>query len=211
VELAHPQEAAANPELRRVLQEWLNSRRLPPLEFLVEPDVLDGVVSERIIFVAKRNGVSIAYLVASPIVARQGYLVELVARSRSAPNGVSELLIDAAMQRFAENDKLYATLGLVALASAAEPEIRQNPFWLRSLMRLARLHANRFYNFQGLEQFRVKMSPCQWEPIYAISNEQRFSASTLYGMGAAFSGTSPWLAVGIGAVKAIREEVRRYR
>ena len=54
---------------------------------------------ERMVLVAKRNSTPIAYLVASPIAARQGYLVELVARSRSAPNGVSELLIDAAMQR----------------------------------------------------------------------------------------------------------------
>ena len=211
VEAAVPDEAAGDPELRRVLREWLSARSLPPLEFLVEPDVLDGVVSERMILVAKRNSTPIAYLVASPIAARQGYLVELVARSRTAPNGVSELLIDAAMQRFAEEDRLYATLGLVALASAAEPGIRENPFWLRSLMRFARLHANRFYNFQGLEQFRVKMAPCDWEPIFAISNEQRFSALTLYGMGAAFSGISPWLAIGIGAMKAVREEIRRYR
>jgi hypothetical protein len=30
-------------------------------------------------------------------------------------------------------------------------------------------------------------------------------------MGAAFSGISPWLAIGIGAMKAVREEIRRYR
>ena len=47
-------------------------------------------------------------------------------------------------------------------------------------MYFARAHANRFYNFWGLEQFRVKMSPKGWEPIYAISNEPRFAASTLY-------------------------------
>ena len=100
------------------------------------------------------------------------------------------------------------TLGLVALAKAADAEIQANPLWLRALMQFARLHANRFYNFRGLEYFRVKMAPGRWEPLYAISNEPRFSVRTLYNVGGAFSGISPWLAIGIGAGKAIRQELR---
>ena len=75
-------------------------------------------------------------------------------------------------------------------------------------MQFARLHANRFYNFKGLEHFRVKMSPLAWETIYAISNESHFSISTLYSIGAAFSGIPPWHAVAIGVTKAIRQEFR---
>lgn len=203
-----PDQAAGNSELRGVLREWLNTRRLPPLHFLVEPTLLEGVVDDRVILTAARHGTVVAFLVASPVAARMGYLVELVARSPEAPNGASELLIDAAMRYFARNGRSYATLGLVALASAAESEIRNNPWWLRSLMQFARLHANRFYNFRGLEQFRVKMAPSRWDPVYAISTERRFSTRTLYSIGAAFSGIPPWLAVGIGAVKAVRQEWR---
>ena len=208
VEALSPEDAAKDPELRRVLREWLGARRLPALHFLVSPDVLEGDLSERVVLVARHKGDVVAYLVASPVVAREGYLVELLARSPSAPNGTSELLIDAAMRRFAENGKSYATLGLVALSSAAAIGIRRNPFWLRSLMQFARIHANRFYNFRGLEHFRVKMLPRSWEPVYAISTERHFSPRTLYSMGAAFSGISPWVAIGIGIVNAIRQEVR---
>jgi phosphatidylglycerol lysyltransferase len=207
VEEVAAEDAAKSPELQRVLRQWLNARRLPPLQFLVAPNVLDGEVRERVVLVARRNGVVIAYLVASPVVAKEGYLVELLARSPVAPNGTSELLIDAAMQRFARDGRSYATLGLVVLASAAEGGIRGNPFWLRSLMQFARMHANRFYNFRGLEHFRVKMAPRTWEPVYAISTEQRFSPRTLYSLGAAFSGIPPWLAIGKGVVNAVRQEI----
>ncbi len=47
---------AASPELRQVLREWLNARQLPPLHFLVEPNVLDGVVQDRIVIAARREG-----------------------------------------------------------------------------------------------------------------------------------------------------------
>jgi phosphatidylglycerol lysyltransferase len=202
------QDAPRDPELRRVLQQWLEGRRLPPLHFMVEPNVLDGVLTDRIILMARLRGAPVAFLVASPAAARQGYLVELLARSPAAPNGSSELLIDAAMRRFADEGSEYATLGLVALAHAADQQIRSNPAWLRMMMYFARAHANRFYNFRGLERFRVKMAPDRWEPVYAISNEPGFPVRTLYAMGAAFSGIPPWAAIAIGVAKAVRDEFR---
>ncbi len=209
VDAAGSETAARDAELRPVLDEWLRGRTLPPLHFLVESEILDAATEDRVLLVARRCGVAVAFLIASPIAARNGYLIELVARSRAAPNGTVELLIDAAMHRFAAESREYLTLGLVALAHAADPEIRRNPLWLRGLMRFARAHANRFYNFRGLEHFRTKLAPDAWEPVYAISNEHRFSLPTLYAIGAAFSGIPPWMAIGIGVVKAVRTELRR--
>jgi phosphatidylglycerol lysyltransferase len=192
-------------EIRRTLQEWLQSRRLPPMHFLVEPEVLSGVVDDRILMVARRKGRIVAFLVASPVTGRNGFLIEELARSPRAPNGTSELLIDAAMNRFAEAGCTYATMGLVALADGTTGG---NPLWLRGLMHIARAHANRFYNFRGLERFRAKMHPAHWERLYAISNERRFSPQALYAIGGAFSGISPVRAIGIGVLKGAREELR---
>ncbi len=172
VEEMNPHEAALDPEIATVLQSWLRSRGLPPLHFMVEPDVLRGALDERLVFVARRRGRIIAYLVASPIPGRDGYLLEELARSRHAVNGATEVLIDAAMRRFAAEGRTYVSMGLVALAHNS---FRDNPWWLRSLMSVARAHANRFYNFRGIEQFRAKMSPARWEKIWFISNERRFS------------------------------------
>ena len=204
VESADPVRDAADPELRAVFEEWLEGRPLPPLRFLAAPDILRAGARDRVLLVARRHGRAVAFLAASPIAARNGYLIELLARSRSAPNGTSELLIDSAMRRFAAERRGYLTLGLVALARAADREMRGNPLWLRAIMRFARAHANRFYHFRGLEHFRTKLAPRGWEPVYAISNEKRFSARTLYSMAAAFSGMPPWLAIGIGAAKSVR-------
>jgi phosphatidylglycerol lysyltransferase len=208
VEAVGIERAAKDPDLHHVLQQWLSGRSLPPLHFLTEPNVLDGVLTDRIILLARRRGTPVAFLVASPARARKGYLVELVARSAAAPNGTSELLIDAAMRRLADEGCEYVTLGLVALAHAADEEMRGNPAWMRVMMYFARAHANRFYNFRGLERFRVKMAPERWETIYAISNEPQFSVPSLYAMGGAFSGIPPWAAIAIGAAKAVGAEFR---
>jgi phosphatidylglycerol lysyltransferase len=196
--------AASDPELAGILNEWLAQRCLPPLHFLVEPEVLRGEVEDRVVMVARRDGRQIAYLVASPIAARKGYLIEEIARRHDAPNGTSELLIDAAMRRFAADRREYVTLGLVALARNV---FRESPLWLRGLMYFARAHANRFYNFRGLEYFRAKMHPARWETIYLISREPRFSFRTLYAVGGAFSGISPLRAVGLGIARAARDEI----
>jgi phosphatidylglycerol lysyltransferase len=192
-------------EIRRTLAEWLQSRRLPPMHFLVEPEVLAGVVDDRILLVARREGRIVAFLVASPVTGRNGFLIEELARSPRAPNGTSELLIDAAMNRFADAGCTYATMGLVALAQGTTGG---NPLWMRGLMHIARAHANRFYNFRGLERFRAKMHPASWEKLYAISNERRFSPQALYAVGGAFSGISPLRAIGIGVLKGAREELK---
>ncbi len=206
IESMSPAAGARDAEISRTLSEWLDSRRLPPMHFMVEPDVLSGVTDDRLLFVARREERIVAFLVASPVVARNGYLVEELVRSPRAPNGTAELLIDAAMARFAELGCTYVTMGLVALASGT---VLENPFWLRSLMYIARAHANRFYNFRGLERFRAKMHPAYWEKIYAISNERRFSPQALYAVGGAFSEISPVKAIGLAVVKGAREEIGR--
>ena len=211
IERTPPELAAADPALRRVLSEWLQTRTLPPLHFLVEPCTLDGEIADRLILIARRDGVPVAYLVASPVTARNGYLVEQVARSPRAPNGSSELLIDSAMRIFAGEGRTFATLGLVALASSVQDEIAANPVWMRLMMTIARAHTNRFYNFRGLEHFRMKMAPRTWETIYAISNESRFSIMSLYAIGEAFAGIAPWRAVSMGVLRAIVQEVRNGR
>lgn len=200
--------AAADEEIHSILRQWIAARHLPPLHFLVEPNVLGGVLTDRIVLAARQQARPVAFLVASPIRAKAGYLVELLARSPHAPNGSSELLIDSAMRHFAAEGCRYATLGLVALAHAAGQDIQKNPAWLRTLMYFARAHANRFYNFRGLEHFRLKMHPDRWETVYVVSNERRFSARTLYAAGAAFSGISPLIAIAIGLRKAAAAEFR---
>ncbi|NTU82184.1 MAG: DUF2156 domain-containing protein [Chloroflexales bacterium] len=61
-----PDRAAQEPALRRCLDEWLATRGLPPMRFLVAPDTLAAPHDHRVL-VAQRDATVLAYLVATPI------------------------------------------------------------------------------------------------------------------------------------------------
>ena len=191
--------------LRRILDEWLTTRGLPPLHFLVEPETL-AQLDDRLVFVASRGGEPIAFLVASPVPARRGWLIEQIVRGRAAVNGTNELLVDTSIRAMADASAEYVTLGLSPLsvhASGAE----ENPLWLRALLRWVRAHGRRFYNFEGLDQFKSKFAPERWEPVYAIANA-RFTIRTLHAIAQAFSGGSPTWLVMRSLGRAVRTEFR---
>jgi phosphatidylglycerol lysyltransferase len=183
-------QAAASSELARCLSDWLRTRGLPRMRFLLEPEALARCDDQRV-FVAEREGRSVGYLVASPVPLRQGWLIEQIVRGVSAPNGTAELLLDAAMRDLAESGAAYATLGLSPLSSRSGIPLLPQPAWVTWLLRAVRLWGARFYNFDGLDSFKAKFRPERWEPIYAVANESRVSLRALYAIGGAFSGTSP--------------------
>jgi phosphatidylglycerol lysyltransferase len=206
ISLVGPASAAVSGPLRRILGEWLGTRGLPPLHFLVEPETLERLADRRV-FVARRGDREIAFLVASPVPQRDGWLIEQIVRGREAVNGTNELLVDFAMRTFAAEDARYVTLGLSPLSPHVAPE-RVNPMWLRLLLGWVRLHGRRFYNFEGLDRFKAKFSPDRWEPVYAIAAEPRFSVRSLHAIAAAFSGGSPELLVARALWRAVRTEMR---
>ncbi|HET7458772.1 MAG TPA: DUF2156 domain-containing protein [Gemmatimonadaceae bacterium] len=214
-----PAAATDSPELRRVLAEWLSTRGLPPLHFLVEPETL-ARVEDRRVFVAERTAAGgdaaepVGFLLASPVPQRNGWLVEQIIRGHRAPNGTNELMVDAAMRALAASGADYVTLGLSPLSTRAtvdaeDDDAPPHSLWLRVVLAWTRLHGRRFYNFDGLDAFKAKLHPDAWEPIFAISIERRFSVRTLYAIAAAFSAGSPVLLVARAVWGAVRAEVKR--
>lgn len=199
--------ASRNPELLRCLREWLATRSFPTLHFLVEPMTLERLYDRRI-FVAERQNEVIGFVVASPIPQRDGWLIEQIIRGRNAVNGTSELMIDAAVRALAAGGCEFLTLGLSPLSRRAVVQAEPSPFWLRILLKWVRAHGRRFYNFDGLDAFKTKFHPESWEPVFVISNQARFSPFTLYAVGAAFTQSSPILAVGRAILDAVRTELR---
>jgi phosphatidylglycerol lysyltransferase len=114
--------------------------------------------------------------------------------------------MDSAVRALAADGAQYVTMGLVPLSTQFSPP-RPNPAWLRVLLAWIRAHGRRFYNFRGLDAFKSKFHPQEWEPIYAISNEEKFSPRVLYAIAAAFSDDPPWLAVMRGMGKALHQEI----
>jgi phosphatidylglycerol lysyltransferase len=198
--------AGGHPELRRCLSEWLATRGLPPMHFLVEPQTLERLYDRRV-FVAERGGAVIGYLVSSPVPLRNGWLIEQVVRGADAVNGTNELLVDTAVRAAAASGSSYITLGLSPLSKRGATPSDSNPLWLRVLLAWVRAHGRRFYNFEGLDAFKAKFQPERWEPVYAIANEPRFSPVMLYAIAAAFTHGRPVNAVTLALWRALCQEV----
>ncbi len=198
--------AASEPGLQDVLKEWLALHPLPALGFLTEP-VRPERLGDRRIFVAEQAGRQIGFLAMAPIPEREGWLIEQICRRSDAPNGTAELLVDAGMRAAAEAGSSYVTLGLAPLSNRAPSGAGMPGPLVRLALAWARAHGKRFYNFQGLDAFKAKLKPDTWEPIYAVSNEARFSLHTLYAAAAAFSDRPPAAVLFEAVAGAVRQEL----
>ncbi len=202
-----PGRAENHTALRLVLTQWLETRHLPPLHFLVEPETLSHLRDRRV-FVAERGTREVvAFAVLSPVPARNGWLVEQIVRGSNAPNGTTELLLDTAMSSIAASGATYATLGLSPLSQRAELKELHQPFWLRFVLRSVRVTGARFYNFGGLDAFKAKFNPEAWEPIYAIAEGTSFPPRALNAIAGAFSGGAPIRLVLRALLRAARGEL----
>lgn len=200
------EERGDEPELQRCLDEWLGTRGLPPMHFLVEWNILPRRL-DRQVFVAERAGRTVGFLIASPVPARAGWLIEQIIRGREAPNGTTELLLDAAMRALAAEGAEYVTLGLSPLSRAVAQD-PPPPWAVRLLLVWVRVHARRFYDFEGLERFKSKFRPERWEPIYAVTDRPRISVRTLHAIAGAFGGAHPALFVGRALLRSLAQEAR---
>jgi phosphatidylglycerol lysyltransferase len=199
----------ARDAIDRVLREWLDARGLPPLGFLTMPWLL-GRLQDRRLFVARQGGAPVAFAVLSPIPGREGWLVEQIARRPAAPNGVGELLVDAAFRRIAAEGARFVSLGIVPLSRrVAGPDAA--PWWLRGAFAWGRAHGRRFYNFDGLDRFKAKLRPDDWQPVYAIFNAPTPTVPLLWGMLEAVVGGPPLSFLGRVAGRALRTEWRALR
>lgn len=177
---------------------------------MIEPETL-GRLENRRIFVAEHKSKVAAFLILSPIPTRKGWLTEQFPHHPKAPNGTVELMLDSAVRELCDEGDEYVTLGLSPLSKRADIEPFDNPFWLRMLLAWMRKHGQRFYNFDGLDAFKAKMTPESWEPVFAISNEPSFSASTMWSIALAFTENRPFRVIGNGLAKAVSAEFGNFR
>ena len=193
-------------ELKALLTEWLATRGLPPLHFLVEPETL-GDLRDRRVFVAELAGRTVGFVTLCPVPARRGWLTEQFVRGQAAPNGTVELLLFEAAK--AVEGDAYFTMGIVPLISTDLAESVAEPKWLRALRTWAKAHYRRFYNFRGLSEFKAKFRPSHWQPVVVIVKGQNFRYRHLRAIGQAFAGTMPERALLAGVRKAILLELER--
>lgn len=183
VRLADPE---AEPGLRArvdaLIAHWLATRAMAPMGFVVSIAPWDHP-AERRFFVAERGeaGELVGILVAVPIYARGGYLLEDVLRDPSAPNGTVELMFDAAMRLLAAEGCDHATFGLAPLAGTRSR-------LLRTIRRLGRP----LYDFDGLLRFKQKLGPQQAHRVWIAWPRGEWCIGPLVDVLRAFAGGRLW-------------------
>lgn len=207
-------------ELHGLRDRWTAAHGLPPLGFLTGVQLLPAtavpggpMTADRRLYVARREGAAVGYLVASPIPMRNGWLIEQVVRDPSAPNGTSELLIDYAVRDLAALGAARVTLGLSPLSRRHRP----NPVvpydsapWLKLAFNWAYAHGRRFYDFAGLEAFKEKFRPPRWEPVYLVAGGGNLGLRALYAVAAAFTAGRPVSALARGVARTYGADLRRW-
>lgn len=197
-------QARSSADLARCWREWLASRALPPMRFVVETDVLDQLEGRRV-YVAELDGRPVAFLIAVPVPGRAGWLIDQLIRGAEAPNGAIELLIDAVMGDLSAAGAAWVSLGLSPLSQRAGLSYAEHPAWLRASLSLVRRWGAPFYSFDGLDAFKARLCPDAWEPLYGV-DQHGISPRTLYAIAAAFAADNPARFVLRGCLRRLRRQ-----
>ena len=153
--------------IEHILARWMERRPIAILKFMVSLEPLSNS-SEKLYFLAEREGEPIGFLAAVPVFGRQGWFFEDVIRVSEAPNGTSELLIHEAMSFVQARGESFVTLGLAPLAGVADSAAQQGsdalavPSWVRWL--------KVGYDFDGLLRFKKRIGPDRWVDQYALKD-----------------------------------------
>jgi len=152
-------------EIERLADDWLRSRHIEPMSFLVSVEPFHHPEEHRY-FIAEHRGRVVAFLSAVPIGPRRGWLVEDVFRHGHAPNGTTESLVHALMRGVADGE--YVTLGLTPLSGPVVWPLRAMRWLTRPL-----------FDFAGLRAFRERMHPATWQPVWLVYPRSQLAAVTL--------------------------------
>jgi len=147
---------------------------MAPLGFLVQVEPF-GFLTDRHWFVAERRGRPLGFAGVVPVPRRAGWFLEDLLRDPQAPNGTSELLIDAVMAWANARGSRWVTLGLAPLAGSVAPSL--------ALVR----RSSALYDFVGLWRYKAKLRPSTWAPIYLAFPSGQGALLSLYDSLVAFA------------------------
>ncbi len=143
-------------EIEQLCQEWLNSREVDALGWLLELNPFKLAEQKRYFLARNTAGQLLGMLTCSPFAARRGWYLEDLLRQPDAPRGVSELLVVEALKHLAAEGAELATLATAPLAGV-KPEGQFNG--LARLLQWVYEHGESFYHFKQLHRFKAKFAP----------------------------------------------------
>lgn len=156
-------DARTRREIEVLCQEWVDTREVDELGWLLELDPFRLNEHKRYFLARGADGKLVGLLACCPIFARRGWYLEDLIRKPGADRGVSELLVTEALKHLAEEGAEIATLGTSPLAGI-EPtgKFKNSARFLRFIYE----HLDAFYHFKALHRFKAKFAPSFVDPEY---------------------------------------------
>ena len=153
------------PELRAISDDWLSSKRTREKRFSL------GFFDERYLSrypaaVVCKNGDMVAFANVWESGGRKELSVDLMRFSTAAPPGVMRYLLTELMLWGKERGYEWFNLGMAPLSGLDASAVA--PLW-NQLGTAIFGHGERFYNFQGVRDFKEWFHPV-WEPKYLVSS-----------------------------------------
>lgn len=170
--------AALRAAVDALTTEWLGGHHLEPMHFLVTVAPY-GLATDRRYYVAELAGRVIAFTWLAPIPARRGWLVEHSVRGSgrgAAPNGTTELLLDAVIRDAREDG--VVSIGLAPLTGPIA--------WP---LRAVRALTSPLYDFRSLRSFKQRLHPDRWQTAWLVHPRRRGVRAVLASL-RAFAGGS---------------------
>lgn len=155
-------------ELTEIKEHWLSKKKLSGVEFLNAVDLNELSFLKRYFILEDRKNV-VAYLTALPIFLNNqiiGYFFNDIIKGGNSRSATNELLILESMKQLHEEGVLEVRLGMCALAALNKDA--KDYALLNSIYEKWRIG----YNFKSLFQFKNKLRPTYWRPVYLASNQK---------------------------------------
>jgi len=171
-------------EFQAIANRWIKSHRFKSKAYLIGLKFFDFYTIKRYFYVEFDNKI-VAFLTCIPIYARNGYLFEDLIRDPSAPNGVSELMVLEAINKFKESGKSIATFGV----SPKLEIIRSND--ISGLSRVITNYTikviNTIFRLRLLHHYRKKYHTEIVERCYLLKYPKRLRIFDIFGILRAFN------------------------
>lgn len=199
------QNAQTRREIEQLCQNWINSREVDALGWLLELDPFSFCEYKRYFLAREADGRLVGMLACCPIYARRGWYLEDLIRNPEAERGVSELLIVEALKQFADEGAEVATLATSPLAGLKlEGQFKH----LSRLLNLIYEHLEAFYHFKALHRFKAKFAPSFVDPEYLAFYPPRIRLRMIFALMGAFD-PAGFTGVMASKLRKLWQEARR--
>lgn len=152
------------PTLRAISDEWIAGKRTREKAFsLGRFD--ESFIARSPVGLVRREGRIVAFATGWAAASGAELEVDLMRYGAAAPPGVMRYLLVEFMLWAKQHGYGHFNLGMVPLSGVKTSAV--TPMW-NQLAAMVRARGERYYNFQGLREFKAWFYP-EWEPSYLIS------------------------------------------